>query len=548
MIVSFIQSLFPPVNDASGRFSWRLTIHHSLYYLLLVTLAGAQSVSNYMMSGMQILLAVNWALEWDMRRKFGRGGLHPLLVAFLVLAAVHLLWMIPTANIDSGLADLFGKLPLLAIPLIVLTSRPLNRNQFFFIAFFFVGTVFVATIIGHVRYATMPDLAYREIIPFISHIRFALNVCLAILFLIAFLTVQTRRRGEINLVELLSIGALIVYFLHFLLLIHSYTAFVILFVVSIVMLIAFGKRCQKKWRITLVTLFSVVVIAVVAVLGSLIRDYYRPVPLLNQPLATHTANGNPYLHKQDGLIENGNLIDNYVCNSELTTEWRKRSQMELDSVTSNGYAVYPTLLRYLNALGTTKDSVGMQLLTPEDVRAIEQGIANPVYLHGSKLRTMVYVMLYEYESARVLGSVKNFTMLQRFELWEHAWEVFVKHPLFGVGTGDVKDACMEQLKSSDSPLAGIQRNPHNQYLSFLVSFGLIGTVVLFAAFIIALRRLKLRERPLLVAYIVVLLVSFITENTLSTLAGCVFSTTFFCLLSQIPDGETSPNYNNIPTL
>ena len=99
---------------------------------------------------------------------------------------------------------------------------------------------------------------------------------------------------------------------------------------------------------------------------------------------------------------------------------------------------------------------------------------------------------------------------------------------------------MEQLKSSDSPLAGIQRNPHNQYLSFLVSFGLIGTVVLFAAFIIALRRLKLRERPLLVAYIVVLLVSFITENTLSTLAGCVFSTTFFCLLSQIPDGETKP--------
>lgn len=540
MIRDFFISLFPPVYDVSGRFSWRLTIHHSLYYLLLVTLAGSQVVSNYMMSGMQILLAVNWALEWDMRRKFSRSSWHPMLTAFLVLAAVHLLWMIPTENIDYGLADLFGKLPLLAIPLIVLTSLPLNRNQFFFIAFFFTGTVFVTTIIGHVRYAVLPDLAYRDIIPFISHIRFALNVCLAVIFLVAFLSFRIRQRGKVKLLEMLLVGIWIAYFLHFLLLIHSYTAFVILFVVSLVMLVSFGNRTRRKWRIILVSFFTVALIVVVIVVGCMIRDYYHPVPLANRPLVSHTVNGNPYQHNQDGMIENGNLIGNYVCIPELETEWNKRSDMPLLAATSNGYTVFPTLLRYLNALGTTKDSVGMQMLTPEDINAIERGVANPVYLHGSKLRVMVYVMLYEYESARVLKSVKNFTMLQRFELWKNAWSVFLKHPLFGVGTGDVEDACMAQLESSDSPLAGTPRNPHNQYLSFLVTFGLLGTLLIFAAFIRAFHRLKLRDYPLLVAYLVVLLVSFITENTLSTLAGCVFATTFFCLLSQTPNGETEP--------
>lgn len=531
MIVAFFQSLFPPVYDSLGRISVRLTLHRALYFLLLLLLVCSQVVSNYMMSGMQILLAVNWALEWDMRRKFRCKEWHPLLIAFLVLMAVHLLWLVPSSNLTYGLDDLFGKLPLLAIPLVVLTSRPLNRNQFCAIVFGLVTTVFIATLIGHVRYATIPDLAYRKIVPYISHIRFALNICLAIVFLVAWLMSLFRNRRKIFLTLFVPVTLLILYFLHFLLLIHSYTAIVILFVVSLVCLVAFGMRLNKKGRILILSVFLLAVGASAAIVGSMIRDYYRPVPLMRQPLVATTVNGNPYLHKQDGLIENGNYIDNYVCNSEMKSEWAKRSTVSLDSVTSNGYAVYPALLRYLNALGTTKDSAGMQLLSPADVRAIEQGVANPVYIHGSKLRVMVYVMLYEYESSRILGSVKNFTMLQRFELWRNAWQVFLQHPVFGVGTGDVKDACMQRLADCDSPLADTPRNAHNQYLTFLVTFGLIGTLLITAVFVWALRRLKLRERPLLVAYLVVLLVSFVTENTLSTLAGCVFSTTFFCLLA-----------------
>lgn len=544
--MKILNLFFPSVYDDDGRVNQRLTVHHALYFLMLVVLVGSQSVSNYMMSAMQILLAVNWALEWDMRRKFQR-PMQPLLWSFLTLFGVLLLWMIPTAHQVTGWNELFSKLPLLAIPLVVLTSRPLSSKQLSFLVFAYCATVFVATIIGHVRHYLMPELEYRDIIPFISHIRFALNVCMVVVFMLAYLLEHTRRHGKVSVAVSLAVVVMTAYFLHFLLLIHSYTALIILFVVSLVMLACFGHRiAHKGLRRTLWLLFSTSTVAIALLVGVCVRDYYKPISLVTEPLAPSTANGNPYLHKQNGYIENGNLIDNYICNVELEKEWCKRSSMPLDTLTPMGYTVYPALLRYLNAIGTTKDSVGMQLLTDDDIRAIEEGIANPVYLHGSKLREMVYVMLFEYESYRIFGAVKNFSVLQRLELWRNTWKVFLRSPLFGCGTGDLEHECLTELAKSRSPLADHPRNPHNQYLSSLASFGIVGSLIIAVAFVWGLRMLRLRHRPLLVAYLVVLLISFISENTLSTLAGCVFATTFFSLLGRRESAQNLSDHSSTP--
>ena len=236
----------------------------------------------------------------------------------------------------------------------------------------------------------------------------------------------------------------------------------------------------------------------------------------------------------DCLIEKvGNYINNYICQAELEREWAKRSTMGLYDTTQNDYTVYPTLLRYLNALGTTKDSVGMTLLGDDDIRAIEHGIANPVYVSGSSLRKMYYVMFFEYECYRSFGAVKDFTMLQRFELWRNAWKVFRSNPLFGTGTGDVVDACHQQLADSQSPLQGTYKHAHNQYLTFLVTFGIIGFAIITAFFVYALRRQRLLRVPAVLAFVCIVLISFITEDTLETLAGCVFSTLFLCLMAAV---------------
>ena len=543
--MNLFKAYFPPVADTSGKVSVRLTIHHAVYFLLLVVLAGSQSVSKFMMSGMEILLAVNWLLEWDMRYKFTRNGKlreNPLLTAFLVLMGVHLLWLVPTQDLQFGLDDIFKKLPLLAIPLVVLTSRPLNQQQTNFVFLSFTTTVFVATIIGRVRMATIPDLPYRDIIPYISHIRFSLNVCLAIVLSVWFITQRYKRlvgkTGKPGIKASLGdwltwlITIIIISFLDFLFQLRSYTGLAILFVTSAIILIAFWKRITSKGlKISAATLMCAAIVAGIATSATMIHRYYDMVPMATAKLAAKTANGNDYTHKNDGLIENGNYINNYICRQELECEWAKRSATSLDDLTPNEYSVYLTLIRYLNALGTTKDSAGIQLLNAADVEAIEKGIANPVYINGNTLEKMYYVMLFEHECYRKTGAVKNFTMLQRFELWKNAWRTFRKHPLFGVGTGDVVQECHKQLIIDESPLAGTTKHAHNQYLTFLVAFGVTGFVIIVYYFTRALRREKLTQMPAAAALLCITLISFVTEDTLETLAGCVFAVLFLCLLS-----------------
>ena len=197
------------------------------------------------------------------------------------------------------------------------------------------------------------------------------------------------------------------------------------------------------------------------------------------------------------------------------------SSFPFDSITSTGYTVYPALLRYLGAMGYTKDSLGMTHLQPADIQAIEKGIANPVYLHPGP-RKMFYVLFYEFENFRCFRSISNFSSLQRIELWRNAWQVFLRHPLFGVGTGDVADQCRQQMEAAHSPLADSGMHTHNQYLNFLLAFGLVGFLLILLSFIRAIHVEHLCRSALFTALLCIVLISFISEDTLETLAGITF--------------------------
>ncbi len=462
-----------------------------------------------------VLLLVNWVVEWNWKEKFSQFRQYHLLHAFLVMAAVHLVWLFGTSNLSYGLFDLQKKLPLLAIPLVVLTSKPLGRKELFPVAAAYCLTVITVSFVALGRYLTIPDLPYRNLVPHISHIRFSLNVCLVV-FIILYAMFRHRRPW------LYAVGiAVILWFLFFLMLIHSYTAYIILVVTSVVLLIAYGRRMPRRLRRTATAALTVILLSAGALAAYYLHDYYRLRPLSAGPLPATTANGNPYLHRHDGLIENGNYVHLYVCEKELRQEWSKVSDYPFDSVTPTGYTVYPALLRYLGAMGYTKDSLGMTHLGPTDIAAIEKGIANPVYLHAGP-RKLFYVLFYEFENFRCYRSVSNFSVLQRLELWRNAWQVFLRHPLFGVGTGDVADQCRLQMEATHSPLADSGMHTHCQYLNFLLAFGLVGFLLILLSFVRAIRLERLCRSVLFTALLCIVLISFISEDTLETLAGITF--------------------------
>lgn len=490
-------------------------VHRKIYLVLLTLLGGCMVTSVGMANVVWVLLLANWLLEgrwhekWQMARE---SRLLPAVAALFLLYVAGLLW---TSNMPAGLHVVERELPLLVVPLVLLTTRPPQGRVREAIQSLYMATVFVVTVVGLVRWLTIPDLPYRDIVPYISHIRFSLNCCMVIFFAVVMLR---KGRGK-NIVRQIVLGALVVWMVAFLLLLRSYTTFVVLAVAPLAVL----PWLRRKWLWLALWLAVVGAAAVMVVLG--FREYYRMVPQATAPLHEATANGRLYDHWADGYVENGNYVNNYLCQEELEKEWPRRSDVPLAAVTPSGFSVNATLVRYLNALGLPKDSVGVATLTDEQVAEIARGVPNPVYEHGSLPKRMLYVMIFEYENYRCFRAVKGFSMLQRFELWRTASHIIGEHPWLGVGTGDLCDAMEADFRATSSPLQGSELMPHNQYLTLAAQCGIPLAVLVALLFLWATPALR-RQGPLMAAWLAAILISFLTENTLDSLAGILFCSWF----------------------
>lgn len=513
----------------------RKSVHQNIFFLLLAVLVVAMPTSKFLMSAMMILLAANWLIEGRFREKWQMAKGNEVLHAFVALYLVHVVWCLFSSNWDYALDDLRKKLPLLVLPLVVLTSSFLDRRKIVNLLQIFCLAVAVASAVGVVRYLGNPDMEYRNIFPHFSHIRFSINVCMAIVLLM-YAIYKVVRRNDIKFkwLRIISILMLEALYCVILLLLQSYTAFVILAVVFVVLLgwLAVKRKTQPRYAVVFFAVLAVAVVGVWLCFSHYRSNYYTLKELSIKPLETTTAQGNAYTHANDGLIEMGNYVNNYVCDTELRSQWAKRSYLNIDSLTPNSFAVYPTLVRYLNAKGLTKDSAGVTQLQQSDIKLIEQGVANPYYARKFDVGKMLYRMFFEYDNYCRDGNVRNSSLLQRFELWRNGLAVFTAHPVFGVGTGDVADEVALSLEQRNSQLAGLGMRTHNQYITLLLTFGVVGVAIIVFVFVRAIIRQRLLKPAIFLAYLCMVLVSFVSEDTLETEAGVVFSTLLFVLLSH----------------
>lgn len=488
--------------------------HRRIYLLLLAMLAVTMTTSVWAANLAWTLLGINWLLEGRWRQKWQLAKssrlLHAILALYALLAA-GLLW---SSDPAAGLHELQVKLPLAVIPLVVLTTPPVERRPRAMLLSFYVLTVVAMTVVGTVRLLTLPDLPTRQAVPHISHIRFGLHCCVA-LFLAASFALTRRPMPTLLRIALLAVS---LWLAAFLVLLRAHTALTILAVV-----VPLTAVRHRRWK--LVAAWGLLAALAGILVFREVRSYYRLQPIASQPLRPFTASGRPYLHACDGIVENGNYINNYRCPDELRREWNRRSTLPYDQPTATGYAVEPTLVRYLNALGLPKDSAGVATLTPEQIGHVERGIANPVYLQRNPLRQSVYTFLFEFEHHRHTRSVAGFTLLQRLALWQTTLEVIGQNPLAGTGTGALVPALQRQLAAEGSELAGHPMHPHNQYLTLAATLGIPLAALLLFLFLRAIpisRRRRLT--PVAFATLLTLLLSMLTDNTLDTLHGILLAT------------------------
>jgi hypothetical protein len=263
-----------------------------------------------------------------------------------------------------------------------------------------------------------------------------------------------------------------------------------------------------------------------------VKTFYKKGSAYSFPLKERTVNGNAYLHYPERKdIENGNPVWIYLNEEELRKEWNLRSSIKYDSNDLRAQKLRFTLIRYLTSVGFTKDSAGLTELRESDIKSIENGITNKLFTEGKSIKSRIYEIIWQVDYYLHGGNPSGHSVTQRIEFFKTGWHLFLRNFSFGTGTGDYRNDMIAQYQRDESILdQGYRFLPHNQYLTFLVSFGLIGFILICCSILIPVIMMKAYRSFLFNMFFLIILLSMFGEDTLETHTGVSFFAYFYSLL------------------
>lgn len=516
----------------------RRQIHEQVYYYTLIFLAASLPLSIFATSMFQIVLLLNWLVEGRFQEKWQKARVNRALLVFLLLFILHVVGMLWSEDVAYGLKDMKIKLPMLVLPLIVATSSSLERRHVHRILLFFSLAVFVASLASVMKLVGwIPGEieGYRDLSIFMSHIRFSLMIVLTILIVVYFLFVL---RNSISRAERLFYLVGLFWFPVFLVLLKSLSGIVIALFLAFFILIrlVFEIRDQTIRFMVFVPVIMLPLFTVIYI-GHSVNKFYNFDELKLDEVDAYTVEGNPYKnHTQLREVENGHYIWLHICDEELEREWNRASDIDFRGHTSNGNSIRGTLIRFLTSKGYRKDAVGFKQLTPAEIEAIEHGTANYIFLQRFRLYPRIYEVIWELDRYKMGFDPNEKSVVQRFLYLDAGWKISRKNLLYGVGNGDVKAAFKSHYESTDSPLdEKWRRRAHNQFLTFLISFGIPGLIICIFALVAPVFLAGRGRSFLAVGFMILFLLSMLNEDTLETACGAAFVAFFYSLFVFGPD-------------
>lgn len=507
-------------------------IHRGIYIFGLIFLIVSLPLSEFTLSVSQFVLLGNWLFEGGHKNKFSVLKERKSVLLFISIFMIHLIGMAYSTDYKYGMHDLVIKVPLLVLPVIIATTEFVKRREFQLIWIFFNLALIASAIISCMVLFGILPIAYedtREISIFISHIRFSLLLNIAIfgnLFLI------------FNKPYIISNNTKVLFFVStlwlslFVFVLQSLTGIIVFFVLLVFMVIYLLKTVKKS-----TFKYSVIVLLLIPILslGYFVKKYneffdYDKVDFTK--LEKRNERGKCYYHNiNTRQVENGHYTWIYVNENELRQSWNEISEIKFDSLDRKGNKIMFTIVRYLASLGHTKDLTGVQKLKQEDIENIEKGETNYLYAKNKGINYRLYNVFWQYSIYKEKGNPSGHSIVQRLEYLKIAALIIKENPLFGVGTGDVKIAFKEMYVKVRSELQPYwQLRAHNQYITFVISFGIIGFALIVFMFISSVRLERNNVDILFYVFLIVILLSMINEDTLETQAGVTIFTFFYSLL------------------
>ncbi|HKC67475.1 MAG TPA: O-antigen ligase family protein [Bacteroidia bacterium] len=113
-------------------------------------------------------------------------------------------------------------------------------------------------------------------------------------------------------------------------------------------------------------------------------------------------------------------------------------------------------------------------------------------------------------------------------IWTEALQISKEHLLLGVSPGDANDALYASYKEHGITGAYTKKlNAHSQYFQTTVGLGLVGLCSLLVLFITPLLE---NRKKLVLFFVLITALNFLTESMLQTMAGCIFLGYFYAVI------------------
>lgn len=518
----------------------KFTLSLSQLFLLLVWLSdGLIRRFNVQQGSFLMRFVKSWWITWttNLRSK-------PLLFVqnrtALVLASLfllHLIGLLYTSDFDYALKDLRTKLPLLILPFIMSSMPPLTRRKTNLLLGFFVAAVFVGSLISFVVYLQQSYTDIREISLFVSTIRFSLTIVFSIFIIMVWLL---RYHHQMRWWMMALLLALIFWLMGALMMLESAIGFVSLVSISAVFFLFRSFFIKDKIK-KLISIGLCIVIPLGASLyiADIVRDLTTPQSIDFAALPRHSALGNEYRHDTIHFgIEDGRYVGIYFAETELAEAWNKRSNYEFYGNDEAGQLIMYTIIRYLTSKDLRKDASGVEALSEQDIDFIQRGVANIRYMTSPSIRTRISKTLLGYQNLNFFSDPNGSSDMQRLEYLKASVYIIKNNLWLGVGTGDLPIHFKNAYENINTPLKEQWRwRSHNQYLSVLIAFGLIGFLwFLFTLIYPAFYSGRYKD-ALYMMFLALMMISMMTEDTIETQIGVslfAFFNAFFLLSVDLP--------------
>ena len=505
-------------------------IFSKVFYGLLLLMAIGLPLSKALMSIIPGVMFVIWIAEGRFSTKLLRFKERKSLQLLISIFFVYLLGLFWTNSLQWGLHDIKIQLPLLALPLVIGTSDRLNYRQVKGIIYVFSAAVIVASFCSIGALLGLNGKIIhdpREMSLFISHIRFALLINISIFSLGWYFLNSEKKNPAEKIVLLISI----LWLCTFLVILKSATGWVV-FLTALAATVFIGIFRIKKlvWRVTFSGILIAIFLLPLIYIGYVLHLFYTTEPIPENINSLRTSRGNVYSNElENKQIENGHYTFLYIAVDELRESWEKRSQIKYDSVSPSGYNQY-VLFRYMTSKGLRKDADGVAKLTNKDIQNIENGMTNYMFGNPFSLYKRIYQIVWETHNYLLGENPAGHSVTQRWEYYKMAHNIIGDRFWFGHGTGGYYMAYQDEynqnhfFKNQD-----YRQRSHNMFLSYWIDFGIVGMIYICFALIAPIFLEHKGRSFLLLVFMLIVLLSFMNEDTLNNHDAISFFAFFYPL-------------------